>query len=208
MKNIAHTATQTKTFNFTMVKTTIPIIAFTTRKIWRTWLTKNHQDPSGIWLRFYKKDAHKQTVTYAEALDEALCFGWIDGQRKSYDADSFLQKFTPRRRRSLWSKRNREHVARLIKEKRMTAAGIKEIDRAKKDGRWDTAYSSGATMEVPADFLKVLRKDRAAYNFFKTLNKANTYAIAWRLQTAKKPETRAKRFEALLTMLKEGKKVH
>ena len=149
-----------------------------------------------------------KSITYAEALDEALCFGWIDGQLKTCDTKSWLQKFTPRRSKSIWSKRNREHVARLIKEKRMTAAGLKEIELAKKDGRWEGAYDSPKNMQVPADFLRELKKDKNAYAFFQTLNKANTSAIAWRLQTAKKPETREKRMQAVLQMLGQGKKLH
>lgn len=182
--------------------------SFRTTHAWRSWLDKNQERSDGIWLRIYKKNSGVETVTYSEALDEALCYGWIDGQKKAYDAESFLQKFTPRRRKSMWSKRNREHVQRLIKEKRMTAAGKAEIDAAKKDGRWEQAYDASSTMTVPADFLKALKKDKKAYEFFKTLNKANIFAITWRLQTARKPETRAKRMESLLVMMKEGKKLH
>jgi uncharacterized protein YdeI (YjbR/CyaY-like superfamily) len=172
------------------------------------WLEKNHAKSDGVWLRIYKKASGKKTVTYAEALDEALCYGWIDGQKNAYDTESFLQKFTPRRAKSMWSKRNREHALRLIKEKRMTIAGKAEIDAAKKDGRWEQAYDAPSTMQVPADFLRELKKDKKAFAFFKTLNKTNTYAIAWRLQTAAKPETRAKRMESLLAMMKDGKKLH
>lgn len=186
----------------------LPIKTFKSAKLWREWLIKNHQKPQGIWLRMFKKASNQKTVTYAEALDEALCFGWIDGQKKTFDEHSFLQKFTPRRPRSMWSKRNREYIARLIKEKRMTAAGLAEVNAAKKDGRWEAAYDAPSTMSVPADFLKALKKDKIAYEFFKTLNKANTYAIAWRLQSAKKPETRQRRFEQLLAMMKAHKKLH
>jgi uncharacterized protein YdeI (YjbR/CyaY-like superfamily) len=185
-----------------------PTLSFKAAQAWRTWLERNQMKSEGAWLRIYKKGSGKRTVTYAEALDEALCYGWIDGQKKAYDDESFLQKFTPRRPKSMWSKRNREHALRLIKEKRMTAAGRAEIDAAKKDGRWEQAYDAASTMQVPADFLKALKKDKKGYEFFKALNKANTYAIAWRLQTAKKPETRAKRMAALLTMMKDGKKLH
>lgn len=187
---------------------TASLKAFASAKGWRQWLAKNHGKSSGLWLRIYKKDSGKKTITYDEALDEALCFGWIDGQKARYDAASFLQKFTPRRPKSLWSKRNREHIARLAKEKRMTAAGLAAVAAAKKDGRWDAAYDAPSTMAVPADFLKELKKDKEAYAFFKTLDRANTYAIAWRLHTAKKPETRARRKEQLLALLKQGKKLH
>jgi uncharacterized protein YdeI (YjbR/CyaY-like superfamily) len=185
-----------------------PIHTFSTVKAWRAWLTKNHKKPEGICLRFYKKASGKKSITHGEALDEALCFGWIDGRADKYDNESWVQKFTPRRPRSVWSKRNREHVARLIGEKRMTPAGLKEVEAAKQDGRWSAAYDSPKNMEVPADFIRELKKDEKGYEFFKTLNKANTYAIAWRLQTAKKPETREKRMKALLEMLAQGKKLH
>jgi uncharacterized protein YdeI (YjbR/CyaY-like superfamily) len=191
-----------------MADTDVPVRSFKTPKEWRKWLTKHHAKSAAIWLRFFKKASGAKSITYAEALDEALCFGWIDGQSKKHDARSWLQKFTPRRRKSLWSKRNREHIARLIKEKRMTAAGVKEVEMAKKDGRWEGAYDSPKNMQVPADFLRGLKKDKRAYLFFQTLNKANTYAIAWRLQTARKPETRDKRMRALLQMLGQGKKLH
>jgi len=188
--------------------TNISTHSFKTPKEWRRWLTKHHAKPEGIWLRFFKKASGVKSITYAEALDEALCFGWIDGQVKKYDAESWVQRFTPRRSKSIWSKRNREHVARLIKDKRMTAAGLNEVERAKQDGRWDRAYDSPKHMQVPADFLRELRKDKHAYAFFQTLNKANTYAIAWRLQTAKKPATRERRMQALLQMLRQGNKLH
>ncbi len=186
----------------------IEIKLFTTPKAWRAWLEKNHTKDEGVWVRFYKKDSGKKSINYAQALDEALCFGWIDGLVNKYDADSYMQKFTPRRSRSMWSKRNREHVARLIMEKRMTPAGLKAIESAKADGRWESAYDSPKNMKVPEDFLKELKKNKKAYAFYQTLNKANTYAIAWRLQTAKEPKTREKRLRALLAMLAEEKKIH
>lgn len=185
-----------------------PIKSFSSTQKWHAWLLINHASPQGIWLRIYKKDSNKKTVTYAEALDEALCFGWIDGLKKSYDDESWIQKFTPRRAKSMWSARNKEHIARLIKEKRMQSSGLKEVEAAKKDGRWDAAYDSPKNMEVPDDFLKELKKSKKAYEFFKTLNKANTFAIAWRLQTAKKPETREKRMKVLLEMMKDYKRIH
>jgi uncharacterized protein YdeI (YjbR/CyaY-like superfamily) len=186
----------------------LKIMPFKAAQAWRAWLEKNQAASGGVWLRIYKKGSGVKTVTYAEALDEALCFGWIDGQKKARDAESFLQKFTPRRPRSMWSKRNREHALRLIKEKRMSAAGQAEVGAAKKDGRWDKAYDAGSTMQVPEDFLKALKRDKKAHEFFKTLNKANTYAIAWRLQTARKPETRQKRMDAIIAMLGRKEKFH
>jgi uncharacterized protein YdeI (YjbR/CyaY-like superfamily) len=185
-----------------------PEKTFETAEEWRGWLTKHHASSSGVWIRIFKSGSGVKTVSYAEALDEALCFGWIDGQKNAYDAKSWLQKFTPRRSKSVWSKRNREHVSRLITENRMTPAGLAEVEAAQRDGRWENAYDSPSTMEVPEDFIKELKKDKAAYAFFKTLNRANTYAIAWRLQTAKKPETRARRMQMLLAMMRQGKTLH
>lgn len=186
----------------------LPVKVFASPEKWNDWLSKRHSSADGIWVRMYKKGTGKKSVTYAEALDEALCYGWIDGLKKSYDEESWIQKFTPRRAKSLWSKRNREHIARLVKEGRMKPSGMKEVEKAKKDGRWEQAYDSAKNMEVPADFLKELKKSKKAYEFFKTLNKANLYAIGWRLQTAKKPETREKRMKILLEMMKEGRKIH
>lgn len=182
--------------------------AFVTCQGWRKWLRAHHATSDGIWLRIFKKNSGVESVSYAEALDEALCFGWIDGQKNKYDDTSWLQRFTPRRPKSVWSKRNREHVERLIQEKRMTPAGLAKVDAAKKDGRWDEAYDAQSTMAVPRDFLSELEKDEDAFAFFKTLNRSNTYAIAWRLQNAKKPETRERRKAQLLALMKNGKKLH
>ena len=193
-----------------MNKDTItPIKSFASSKQWKEWLAMNYAiSNNGIWLLIFKKDSDEKTITYDEALDEALCFGWIDGQKKAYDEKSWLQKFTPRRLKSIWSKRNKTRVAQLIEEKRMQPSGLKEIETAKKDGRWDKAYDSPRQMPIPADFLSILKNDQQAYEFFKTLNKANTYAIAWRLETAKKPATRQKRMQILLKMMKKRQKLH
>lgn len=185
-----------------------PILPFATTRKWTAWLAKNHAKSNGIWLQFFKKDSGVPSVTYAGALDEALCFGWIDGQLKKYDAHSWLHRFTPRRPRSMWSKRNTEHVARLIGECRMKPAGLAQVEQAKADGRWSIAYDSRSTMTIPDDFLKQLSKNKKARTCFDTLNKANVYSIAWRLQTAKKPETREKRMVALLAMLAKGETIH
>jgi uncharacterized protein YdeI (YjbR/CyaY-like superfamily) len=185
-----------------------PILPFESAKAWDAWIAKNHSGSDGVWLQIFKKDSGKRTVTYDEALDSALCYGWIDGQKKSYNKESFLQKFTPRRPKSVWSKRNQDHVARLIKSKRMKPAGLKAIAAAKKDGRWEQAYDSPKNMTIPEGFLRELSKSRKAKEFFETLNKANLYAIGWRLQTAKKPETREKRKQAILAMLAKGEKFH
>ncbi len=191
-----------------MVRKEPPIIAFPSAKSWEEWLAKNHNLSSGIWLRFFKKTSGVTSVSYGEALDAALCYGWIDGQIKKYDEKSWLHKFTPRRPRSLWSNRNREHVERLIASGKMQTAGLRKINEAKEDGRWEAAYDSPSKMTVPQDFLEELGKNKQAKAFFATLNKANVYAIAWRLQTAKKPETRQRRLKMMLEMLAKGEKLH
>lgn len=183
-------------------------LSFESSVEFRNWLKKNHKESSGIWLRIMKVSAGVPTVTYAQALDEALCFGWIDGQKKPYDSGSWLQKFTPRKARSQWSKKNTEHVERLIKAKKMTAAGLREVDAAKSDGRWKSAYDSFSNAKVPDDFLKELAKNKKAKAFFETLNKTNLFSIAYRLQTAKKAETKEKRMKAIIKMLENGEKFH
>jgi len=185
-----------------------PVIAFQSQNKWRSWLSKKHSLADGIWLRLYKKDSGIKSINHDEALDEALCYGWIDGQAKSLDEESYLQKFTPRRKRSLWSKRNREKVEQLIKDGKMHSSGLKEIDTAKSDGRWEMAYDSPKNMKIPDDFLKELSKKPEALAFFNTLNKTNKFSIGWRLQTAKKPETREKRIKTIIEMMQQGKKFH
>ena len=159
-------------------------------------------------MRIFKKHSGQATVTYAEALDQALCFGWIDGQRKPYDALSWIQRFTPRRPRSAWSKLNTQHAERLIKAGQMMRAGLKAAEDAKADGRWQAAYDSARNATPPADFLKALGRNKRAKAFFETLSGANVYAIVYRLQTAKKPETRARRMQQILAMLDRGEKFH
>ena len=186
----------------------LPIITLRDAGHWRQWLDENHAASAGVWLRLFRKSSEKKNLTHDEALLDALCFGWIDGQSKSFDEESFLQKFTPRRKRSLWSKRNTELVLQLIAAGKMQAAGLKEIEEAKADGRWDKAYDSHANMTIPDDFLKKLAEDEHAMKFFKSLNKTNLYAITWRLQTAKKEETRLRRMEKIIAMLAKGEKFH
>jgi uncharacterized protein YdeI (YjbR/CyaY-like superfamily) len=181
---------------------------FKTSADFRHWLEKHHTESSGIWLRIFKKDSQEQSLTYAEALDQALCYGWIDGQKKSFDTLSWLQKFTPRRPKSGWSKINTQHVERLIKTGTMTPAGMEAVEAAKADGRWEIAYSSSKSATPPEDFLKELSKHKKAEDFFKTLNKANVYSIVYRLETAKKPETREKRMKTILAMMEQGKAFH
>jgi len=184
------------------------IISFPSARDLRTWLATHHTEQGGIWLRIYKKDSGVATVTYTEALDQALCFGWIDGQKKPYDNKSWLQRFRPRRPRSGWSKRNTAHVERLIKSREMAPAGLKEVKAAKADGRWTAAYESFSQAAVPEDFLNRLARNKKAKAFFGTLNKTNLYSISYRLQTAKQPETREKRLRAIIEMLARGEKFH
>jgi uncharacterized protein YdeI (YjbR/CyaY-like superfamily) len=183
-------------------------MSFTSARELRTWLAKNHSRSEGILLRIYKRGSGVATVTYAEALDQALCFGWIDGQKQPYEAQSWLQKFTPRRSNSDWSKKNTQHAERLIASGEMTPAGLKEVEAAKSDGRWKAAYDSFGSAAVPDDFLQELARNKKANTFFATLNKTNLYSIAYRLQTAKKPETRAKRMQAIIDRLARGEKFH
>lgn len=189
-------------------KKDVPTKSFASASAWEKWLATNHAKSDGIWLRIFNKESGEKTVTYAEALDEALCYGWIDGQKKKFDSDSWIQKFTPRRARSIWSKRNIEHIERLTKEKKMKAAGLKAFEEARKDGRLEAAYDSPSNSTAPEDFLKLLEKNKKAKAFFESLNKTNKYAITWRLQTAKKPETREKRMNIILEMLAKGEKFH
>jgi uncharacterized protein YdeI (YjbR/CyaY-like superfamily) len=190
------------------IKKDLEIIHFETPKHWEKWLAKNHASSDGVWIQIYKKDSQVKSINHAAALDEALCYGWIDGQANKYDDKSYLQKFTPRRARSIWSKRNIEHVARLEKEGRMKPAGAKQIEEAKADGRWEQAYDSPSNMVLPDEFLKLVATHKKAQAFLNTLNKTNLFAIGWRLQTAKKPETREKRMKAIFEMLKKGEKFH
>jgi uncharacterized protein YdeI (YjbR/CyaY-like superfamily) len=182
--------------------------SFRSSKEFREWLAKEHARAPGLLLRIYKKDSAVPSVTYAEALDQALCFGWIDGQKLPFDANSWIQKWTPRRARSGWSKINIAHVDRLIREGQMTPAGLKEVEAAKADGRWAAAYDSPATATVPPEFTKELARNAKAQKFYATLNKTNLYAIAYRLQTAKRPETKLKRIKLIIDMLARGEKFH
>lgn len=175
---------------------------------WRKWLNENHATVDGLWLRLYKKGSDVPSVTYVEALDQAMCYGWIDGQRKSYDDRSYLQKFTPRRQKSIWSKRNIEHIARLTRQKLMMPPGFTEVKQAQEDGRWAAAYDNPSNMTIPDDFLSELNKHPIAKKFFSTLNKSNMFAIAWRLQTAKTEETRKRRQDKIIALLNSQQKLH
>lgn len=185
-----------------------PILLFADRAAFRKWLSAHHASQPGLWLRIAKAASPLRSVTYAEALDLALCFGWIDGQKRSYDADSFLQKFTPRQKRSPWSKRNREHVERLTAAGEMHSAGLAAVEAARADGRWDRAYDSPGTMKVPEDLQAALAEHPEAKAFFEALKGANRYAILYRIQTAVKPETRARRIAEYVAMLQRRETLH
>jgi uncharacterized protein YdeI (YjbR/CyaY-like superfamily) len=183
-------------------------LSFRCARAFRAWLAKNHARSEGILLRIYKKDSGVATVSYAEALDQALCHGWIDGRKLPGDARSWLQTFTPRRPKSGWSKNNTKHAERLIEAGQMTPAGLKEVEAAKADGRWQAAYDAFGSATVPNDFLAQLARNKKAHAFFATLNKTNRYSIVYRLQTAKRPEIREKRMQAIIDMLARGETFH
>ena len=185
----------------------LPIQHFEDQKAWEEWLVAN-ADGKGIWLRIAKKDSGIASVNYAQALEVALCHGWIDGQKRGYDERFFLQRFTPRRPRSLWSKINIGHVERLIAAGRMQPGGLREVEAAKADGRWEAAYRSFSDMEVPAELAAALKKNKKAKAFFDQLDRTNRYAFCWRVHTAKKPETRITRAEKFAEMLANGEKIH
>jgi uncharacterized protein YdeI (YjbR/CyaY-like superfamily) len=182
--------------------------AFASAEEWEAWLRDHHDTVPGVWIRFAKKGSGVPTVTYLEALHAALCFGWIDGQARSLDDAAYVQRFTPRRARSIWSKRNRDFATALIEAGRMQPAGLREVERAKADGRWDAAYDAPSTATVPEDLQRALDASPAAAEFFATLNSQNRYAILHRVQTAKRPETRARRIEKFVAMLEAGETLY
>jgi uncharacterized protein YdeI (YjbR/CyaY-like superfamily) len=186
----------------------LPVQLFKDKKAWKAWLAKNHLTSSGLWLRIAKKAASIKSLSYGEALEVALCYGWIDGQKKTYDEITWLQKFTPRGSRSIWSAINREKATELIKNGLMQPAGLRAIERAKENGQWEAAYDSQSTIALPEDFQAELDKNVKAKAFFATLNSVNRYAILFRLLTAKKPETRAKRLQQFMDMLEKKEKLH
>jgi len=186
----------------------LSIISVPSASAWEAWIDKHYDNQSGVWLKLAKKDKGVPIVLYDDILDIALRYGWIDGQRKGLDDTYFLQKFTPRRPRSLWSRRNVDSITRLIAAGKMHPAGLAEVETAKRDGRWEAAYDSQKNFQIPEDFLTALEKNANAKTFFDTLNKTNKYAIAFRLTTAKRPETRQRRFDALLAMLEKGEKFY
>lgn len=186
----------------------LPIIAFASAQDWEGWLSREHATSTGVWLKIAKQAAGIDTVSYTEALDSALCYGWIDGQKGALDKSYWLQRFTPRRPRSKWSRINCTKATELIAQGRMQPAGLREVEQAKRDGRWDAAYAGQRTAEVPDDLRQALEANPGAQAFFATLDGPNRYAIIYRLHDAKKPETRARRLAKFVTMLAEHKKIH
>lgn len=185
-----------------------PMKSFKTQKEFETWIAKNHERQEGILLLVYKKDSGIKSITIQEALDVALCWGWIDGIRKSHDEVSYIQKYTPRRKKSIWSKINVANVERLAGQGKMQPAGWAEVEKAKADGRWEKAYESQRDMQVPEDFIKAVSEHEDALAFFEGLSKQNKFAIAFRLHNIKKQETRERKIKEFVTMMKEERKFH
>jgi uncharacterized protein YdeI (YjbR/CyaY-like superfamily) len=186
----------------------LSVLEFKTQAEWARWLHKNHSQLDGIWMKYAKKDSGIKTVSHSEAIDTALCYGWIDSQAKGLDDKYHLVKFTPRRPRSVWSKINVDRVGRLMAEGKMKPAGLAQVEAAKADGRWEKAYAGQATAEIPQDFKAALAKNKKAADFYESLNKANKYAFIWRLHHVKRAETRAANIEKYIEMLAEGQTFH
>lgn len=187
---------------------TEPVLPFPSAAAFEAWLVEHHAAAPGLWLKIAKRGSGEPSVTYAEAIDVALCFGWIDGRKERCDERHWLQRFTPRAPRSRWSKINREKAERLIAESRMRPAGLAEVERARADGRWDAAYDGQASATVPDDLARELASRPAAAAAFAGLNAVNRYAILYRLQDAKRPETRARRLARFVEMLERGERLH
>jgi uncharacterized protein YdeI (YjbR/CyaY-like superfamily) len=186
----------------------LPVVSFVSQEAWRTWLDEHHSGSPGVWLKIAKKGSGIATVSYAEALEVALCYGWIDGQKGKFDERYFVQRFTPRRPRSKWSKINCAKAAELIEKGEMRPAGLREVERAKADGRWAAAYESQSNATVPDDLQRELDKNERAREFFATLSSINRYAILYRIQDAKRPETRARRIATYIEMLNQHQTLH
>jgi uncharacterized protein YdeI (YjbR/CyaY-like superfamily) len=188
-----------------MPRDDLPILEFPDRTAWRTWLESMHDASRGVWIKIAKKASGIPTVTHAEALEDALCYGWIDGQRAPHDDTHFLQRFTPRRPRSKWSEINRDKAITLIENGRMTPAGLAQIEAAKADGRWEAAYAPQSSQAIPDDFQRALDENPAANEFFKTLTGVRRFAFLYRIGDAKRPETRTRRIREYVAMLAEGR---
>lgn len=186
----------------------LAILEFESQAAWEKWLEENHRQPDSVWLKFAKKNSGVTTVGFIEAIETAICYGWIDSVRNGFNDKFFIQKFSPRRPGSVWSKINVERVEALIKQGRMKPAGLAEVEAAKADGRWEAAYEGQSRAEAPADFLEALAMNKKAAEFYETISKANKYAIIYRLHNSKKPETRAANIQKFIAMLAEGKTLH
>ena len=191
-----------------MDETAAAAAEFRSAEEWERWLAENHAASKGTWIRLFRKGSGVASVTTAEALDVALCYGWITGQARPYDDTSWLNRFVPRRPKSIWSKINVGHAERLIREGRMKPAGLKQVDEAKRDGRWERAYSPPSRAEVPADFLRELRKNEKALAFFKTLNRANIYSVVFRLENAKSGEARKTKIAQIVKKFEREEAFH
>jgi uncharacterized protein YdeI (YjbR/CyaY-like superfamily) len=185
-----------------------PVRLFKSKRDWAAWLEKNHRKSTVLWLRLAKKGSRLRSITYQEALEVALCYGWIDGQKRPENEQTWLQRFVLRSSQSIWSKINREKALALIASGEMKAAGLEAIEAAKKNGRWDAAYDSPSGATVPSDFQGALDANPRAAAFFKTLDRANRYAVLWRIQTVKKAETRARKIQQFIEMLQREEKIH
>ena len=186
----------------------LPVQLFKTQREWASWLRQNHESSSGVWLQLAKKAADVESVSYDEAIETALCFGWIDGQKRAHGEQYWLQKFTPRSGKSVWSKINKAKALALIDAGKMKSAGLREIELAKSDGRWDAAYDSASKATVPTDFRAALEGNAQARDFFESLDSRNRYAVLYRIQTARKAETRARKIAQFVQMLERHEKVH
>ena len=184
------------------------VVSFPSREAWESWLEAEHARSDGVWLKIAKKGSGIETVTHPEALEAALCFGWIDARREALDERWFLQRFTPRRPRSRWSKRNRDAALELIERGAMRPAGLREVERARADGRWEAAYDAQSTAAIPGDLQRELDRDPRAAAFFAGLDSRNRYSILYRIQEAKRPETRARRIAKFVAMLGAGEKLY
>ena len=185
-----------------------PVVAFANQRTWEAWLKRHHATSPGVWLKIAKKASGRASVSYEQAVEGALCYGWIDGQKLPCDAVFWLQKFTPRGAKSVWSKINRGKALRLIKVGRMTAAGLRAVKSAQRDGRWKSAYDSPRTMRMPPDLRAALAKNAKARAFFQGISAGYRYAILWRVHDAKRPETRARRIREFVGMLQRHERLH
>jgi uncharacterized protein YdeI (YjbR/CyaY-like superfamily) len=181
---------------------------FPSKTDWTVWLNKNHRKSAGLWLRIAKKGPGLESVSYKEALEVALCYGWIDGQKRPESKESWLQRFVPRGSKSLWSKINREAALALIASGQMKAAGLEAVESAKQSGQWEAAYDSPSGATVPGDFQAALEANPKAKKFFETLDRTNRYAVLWRIQTVKRAETRSRKIERFIAMLEREEKIH